>query len=87
VTRCEGSRTSFTLFLKNGERIKLPGCIEYLNDIRTYCLQKLERIETFEDSRKVPRFLFSISYKSVLLLFVIIVALMAILIKLAYDNL
>jgi len=87
VTRCEGFRTSFTLFFKNGERIELPGCIENLSDVRNYCLQKLEQIGTFEDGSKVPRYVFSISHKSGILLLVIIVALIAILIKLAYAHL
>lgn len=65
VTRYERSRgrygiKSFTLFFKNGERIQIPATIKDFKEIHNYCLEKIEKIGTFEDGRKVPCVLFSI---------------------------
>lgn len=83
VARYECGKHSFTLFFRNGERIQIPKYVKHFEDLKNYCLQKLEQIGTFEDGRKVSRIVFSISYKTAFLFLVIIAVLIGIISKLA----
>jgi hypothetical protein len=82
VVRCDSFRRSLNLFFKNGEQISVPSEAKGFGQINAYSWNKLEEIGSFEDGRKVPHVLFSISYLNAFLFLAAIGLLVTVVIKL-----
>jgi hypothetical protein len=88
VVRYEPYRLDFALFFKNGERIRFPAEAKDFKEIKSFVLEKLEQIGTFEDGRKVPRVLpWSISIKTLvwILVTMVLVIIGVLVVKFARD--
>ena len=83
VVRYEPYRLDFGLCLKGGRKVRFPVEAKDFKEVKEFILQSLERIGTFEDGRKVPRELFSISIKT--LVWICIAIAVVIVIALVYK--
>lgn len=66
IVRYEQYQAAFVIFTKHGETIRFSAEMNGFKEIKSFVLEKLEQIGTFEDGRKVPKGLPSISIKTLL---------------------
>lgn len=59
----EPSKGCFVLSFRNGQKIRIPAQVKGFEEIKRYCLESLEKLGTFVDGRKVPRVLWSFSFR------------------------
>jgi hypothetical protein len=59
----EPSKGYFALTFRSGQKIRIHVHVRNYQEIKKYVLQRLEQVGTFEDGRKTPRVLRSISFR------------------------